>query len=72
LYIPDKTSLTEEKTFFKGFIDYDKKDHILYNNIFLEDEIIVVKIPFNIPDESGKNIKIEKFNLANHTFLTSY
>ena len=72
MYIPDKSLLNKGKPLFKGYIDLDKKDHILYNNIYIEDEIIVVKIPLPSEDESEGAIKIEEFNLANHTFLTSY
>ncbi|NVM35008.1 MAG: hypothetical protein HWN81_05395 [Candidatus Lokiarchaeota archaeon] len=54
------------------FIDWDKFENIFYNNLYLENYKIVIKIPL-IPKREPKNeIKIKKFNLEKYTFLISY
>ena len=54
------------------FIDWDKFENVFYNNLYLENYKIVVKIPF-VPRKEPKNeIKIKKFDLENYTFLISY
>lgn len=54
------------------FIDWDKFENIFYNNLYLENYKIVIKIPL-IPKREQKNqIKIKKFNLEKYTFLISY
>jgi len=54
------------------FIDWDKFENLFYNNLYLENYKIVIKIPL-IPKRELKNeIKIKKFNLEKYTFLISY
>ena len=54
------------------FIDLDKFENIFYNNLYLENYKIVIKIPL-IPKREPKNeIKIKRFNLGKYTFLISY
>ena len=54
------------------FIDWDKFENIFYNNLYLENYKIVVKIPL-IPKREPKNeIKLKRFNLEKYTFLISY
>jgi len=54
------------------FIDWDKFENIFYNNLYLENYKIVIKIPL-IPKREPKNeIKIKRFNLGKYTFLISY
>jgi len=54
------------------FIDWDKFENCFYNNIYLEDYKIVVKMPL-IPRKSfKKDIKIKKFDLTKYTYLVSY
>ncbi|MCK4381213.1 MAG: hypothetical protein KAW51_08765 [Candidatus Lokiarchaeota archaeon] len=54
------------------FIDWDKFENLFYNNLYLENYKIVIKIPL-IPKREQKNqIKIKKFNLEKYTFLISY
>ena len=60
----------------KGFIDFDKEGEIAYDNLYLEDEKVVVKIPIIEKEVIFKNvnegIKIERFNLSKYTFLMNY
>ena len=57
----------------RKFIDYDKGKKIFYDNLYLDDFKIVVKIPLSSKDNSKKDdIKIKKFNLEKYTYLLSY
>ena len=55
------------------FLDFDKVSSIVYNNLYLEDYKLVVKIPIDDKDyeKSKTEIKIEKFDLNNRAFLLS-
>jgi hypothetical protein len=54
------------------FIDFDRCDNIFYNNLYLEDYKIVVKMPFVDYRKSKADIKVEKFDLVNKVYLLSY
>lgn len=57
------------------FIDFDKEHRIFYNNLYLEDFKIVVKMPFAFKDGEDldkRNLKIDKFNLGKYTYILSY
>lgn len=55
------------------FLDFDKVNSIVYNNLYLEDYKLVVKIPIDDKDyeKSKTEVKIEKFDLTNRAFLLS-
>jgi len=54
------------------FIDWDKFENVFYNNFYLDNYKIVIKMPL-VPRKEPKNeIKIKKFNLEKYTFLISY
>lgn len=54
------------------FLDWDKYRNCFYNNLYLEDYKIVIKMPL-LSDELERNdIKIKKFNLTKYTYLVSY
>jgi hypothetical protein len=54
------------------FIDWDKFKNVFYNNFYLQNYKIVIKIPL-VPRKSNKeDIKIKKFDLEKYTFLVSY
>ncbi len=55
------------------FLDWDKYKNCFYNNLYLEDYKVVIKIPL-LKDESSikEDLKIRKFNLAKYTYLVSY
>lgn len=52
------------------FIDFNKNERIYYNNLYLEEYKVVIKIPLTLSYK--KDIKIEDFNLANSIYLFSY
>jgi len=54
------------------FLDWDKYENCFYNNLYLEDYKIVIKIPLIIDKPITDDLKIKKFNLAKYTYLVSY
>ncbi|UCC19235.1 MAG: hypothetical protein JSV62_14205 [Promethearchaeota archaeon] len=54
------------------FIDWDKFENIFYNNFYLENYKIVIKMPLLPKNKREDDIKIKKFNLEKYTFLISY
>ena len=72
MYIPNTTDFKEKRDHIKRFIDFDKDTNILYNNIYLNNFKIVIKIPLDEKENSQPEIKIEKFSLVNDIYLTSY
>jgi len=54
------------------FIDWDKNKNKFYNNIYLENCKLVIKMPLIPREESVEDIKIKKFNLEKYTFLINY
>jgi hypothetical protein len=54
------------------FLDFDKRNDIFYNNLYLEDHKIVVKIPIKSEENAEKQLKIEEFDLAKYTYLLGY
>jgi len=54
------------------FIDWDKCKNIFYDNIYLENQKIVIKMPLIHTEVLDDDIKIKKFDLAKYTFLINY
>lgn len=55
------------------FIDFDKYKEIFYDNLYIDDYKIVVKIPLiKKNDRLYKKIKIAEFDLGRYTYLLSY
>ena len=55
------------------FIDFDKSKEIFYDNLYIDDYKIVVKIPLiKKRDRFYKKIKIKEFDLGRYTYLLSY
>lgn len=56
------------------FIDFDKDRKIFYNNLYLDDFKIVIKMPcVSTEKDIDQNlIKIEKFDLVKYTYLLTY
>lgn len=59
-------------TSFQKFIDWDKGKNIFYNNVYLETQKMVIKMPMIPPKDSKDDIKIKKFDLGKYTFLINY
>lgn len=56
----------------KKFIDFDKYENIFYNNLYLDDDRIVIKMPLISKKSFQEDVKVEKFDLAKYTFLLTY
>lgn len=58
----------------RKFIDYDKGKKIFYDNLYLDEFKIVVKIPLSCKSKRKKkdDMKVKKFNLERYTYLLSY
>jgi len=54
------------------FIDWDKFENIFYNNVYIENYKIVLKMKLIDRDNSEKDFKIKKFDLEKYTYLCSY
>ena len=54
------------------FLDWDKYENCFYNNLYLEEYKIVIKIPLIIDKPITDDLKIKKFNLTKYTYLVSY
>ena len=72
LYIPNNSNIKYKGDLIKRFIDFDKDTNRFYNNIYLSDFEIVIKIPLIEKEKPQPEIKIEKFSLVNDIYLTSY
>ena len=64
--------IKDKEILIQKFIDWDKFENVFYNNFYLQNYKIVIKIPL-VPRKSNKeDIKIKKFDLEKYTFLVSY
>ena len=54
------------------FIDWDKFENTFYNNVYIENYKIVIKMKLIDRDNSEKDFKIKKFDLEKYTYLCSY
>ena len=54
------------------FIDWDKFKNVFYNNFYLQNYKIVIKMPLTPRKKNKNKIKIKKFDLEKYTFLISY
>ena len=62
----------DDQISIQKFIDWDKFKNVFYNNFYLENYKIVIKIPLPSKEGPSDKIKIKKFNLEKYTFLISY
>jgi len=57
---------------FSMFLDWDKYKNRFYNNLYLDEYKLVIKMPLLIEKKSKSELKIKKFNLTRYTYLVSY
>ncbi len=68
-------SRKKEVSTINKFLDFDKYKKVFYDNLYLSQEKLVVKIPIV---QKGKNkkkpkeLKISKFDLGKYTYLLAY
>ena len=65
-------SVEKDELNISMFIDWDKYKNRFYNNLYLEDYKLVIKIPLIKDKTTIDDLKIKKFNLAKYTYLVSY
>lgn len=65
-------TVEDNKVEMRKFIDWDKFKNTFYNNIYLDNYKIVIKMPFIPKQDSEPDIKIKKFDLEKYTYLCSY
>jgi hypothetical protein len=65
-------TVKKEEVSIQKFIDWDKFKNKFYNNLYLDNYKIVIKMPLLPKKEEQDNIKIKKFDLEKYTFLISY
>ncbi|MFX1397675.1 MAG: hypothetical protein ACFFAS_11615 [Promethearchaeota archaeon] len=62
----------EEDLVLSKFIDFDKNENVFYDNLYIDDYKIVLKIPLFKKHERKNDITIEKFTLENYLYLFAY
>ena len=69
-----KRSLRITEKLLKKFVDYDKKNGLLYDNLYFNDIKFVIKIPYQDSRKVGSinNIRIAKFNLTDSIYISNY
>jgi len=65
-------SVEKDELAISMFLDWDKYKNRFYNNLYLENYKVVVKIPLIKNKHRKDELKIKKFNLAKYTYLVSY
>ncbi len=65
-------TVKKEEKEIQRFIDWDKFRNVFYNNIYLENYKIVVKMPLIPKKGLEEEIKIKKFDLEKYTYLCAY
>ena len=64
--------IEQDELTISKFLDFDKNKNIFYDNIYLDDYRIVVKVPLIDKRKREQDMKINKFDLTKYTFLLSY
>jgi len=64
--------IEEREIAIQKFIDWDKFENVFYNNFYLQNYKIVIKIPLAPRKRNKDDLKIKKFDLEKYTFLVSY
>ena len=69
-----KRSLRITEKYLKKYVDYNKNNGLLYDNLYLNDIQFVIKIPFQDSRKGGSinNIRIAKFNLTDSIYISNY
>jgi hypothetical protein len=65
-------AIKEQEIAIQKFIDWDKFKNVFYNNYYLQNYKIVIKIPLVPRKKKEDDVKIKKFDLEKYTFLVSY
>ena len=66
------SAVKNNESLIQKFIDWDKFKNVFYNNFYLGNFKIVIKMPLIPKQEPEDELKIKKFDLEKYTFLISY
>lgn len=70
------SSLKEREFEVSKFIDLDKDKTYIYNNLYIDNFDMVIKLPISIHNSeefvSKEEIRIEKFDLTEYIYLLNY
>ena len=66
------SEVSKNQTTIQKFLDWDRLKNVFYNNVYLEDQKIVIKMPLIPIEDSEDDIKIKKFDLSKSIFLINY
>ncbi|MFW9784727.1 MAG: hypothetical protein ACFFFB_20780 [Candidatus Heimdallarchaeota archaeon] len=72
MYISYLKSRTPEEHPIKKFLEYDTIRKQIYDNLFLDDCKILVKVSIPQKSNSKENVEIGRFKICGAIFLTSY
>lgn len=62
----------DDKKRMKQFLDYSKSKREFYENLYIEEENLVIKIPLNNNHKKNKsNFLIEQFDITKYVYLTT-
>jgi len=54
------------------FIDFDWRKNIFYDNLYIKDRNLVIKLPLLFRKKLEHEIRFEKFDLTRYTYLFDY
>lgn len=66
------SEVSKNQTTVQKFLDWDRLKNVFYNNVYLEAQKIVIKMPLIPIEDSEDEIKIKKFDLCKYIFLINY
>jgi hypothetical protein len=66
------SEVSKNQTTIQKFLDWDRLKNVFYNNVYLEDQKIVIKMPLIPIEDSEDDFKIKKFDLCKYIFLINY
>lgn len=72
MYIPHTEERNYDEFLLKRFLEYDKNNNQICDNLYLDTYKIVVKVPISQNPNLKDVVKFERFNISNNVFLTSY
>jgi hypothetical protein len=66
------SEVSKNQTTIQKFLDWDRLKNVFYNNVYLEAQKIVIKMPLIPIEDSEDDFKIKKFDLCKYIFLINY
>lgn len=72
MYIPHIEERNHEEFLTKRFLEYDKNNNQICDNLYLDTFKIGVKMPISQNPNLKDIVKFERFIISNNVFITSY